>query len=166
VQTDAGLSLPDFSSAERTFQLIAQATGRVGRGADDSKVIIQSFQPTASAVQFGATQDYAGFYVHEIRNRQRGHFPPFSHLLKLTNSYKTEKSAVESARKLANVIANTTEQSSIKILGPTPAFYERVRDAYRWQIIVRATSRNELVRIAADIPFAHWQAELDPVSLI
>jgi primosomal protein N' (replication factor Y) len=170
VQADAGLSLPDFSSSERTFQLIAQATGRVGRGADDSRVIIQTFQPTAPAVQFGATQDYAGFYAHEISNRSRGHFPPFAHLLKLTCVYKTEKGAVNAATKLSKEIREKFEREDIKILGPAPAFYERIRDTYRWQIVVRAGSREALKQIATYVadtrPAKNWQVELDPSSLI
>ncbi|MDR1197316.1 MAG: primosomal protein N', partial [Candidatus Nomurabacteria bacterium] len=131
VQADAGLMLPDFSSSERTFQLIAQATGRVGRRSAASRAIIQTYQPNHPAVRFGVAQDYTGFYNFEITNRARSHFPPFSHLLKLTNSYKTEKSAASSARKLANLIANHSQQAKIHILGPTPAFYERQRDNWR-----------------------------------
>jgi primosomal protein N' (replication factor Y) len=165
VQADAGLALPDFSATERTLQLIAQATGRVGRGAEDSQVIVQTYQPNALAVQFGVAQNYAGFYEHEIKNRQLGHFPPFAHLLKLTCAYKTEKGAINAAKKLAAVITSKVNNST-KILGPAPAFYERVRNLYRWQIVVRSTSRDELLKIAKEVPPAHWQAELDPNSLI
>jgi primosomal protein N' (replication factor Y) len=170
VQADVGLALPDFSSAERTFQLIAQATGRVGRSADDSRVIVQSYQPTAPAVQFGVTQDYAGFYTHEIKNRYKSHFPPFAHLLKLTCAYKTEKGVVDAAMKLSKEILKEFEQGGIKILGPAPAFYERVRDTYRWQIVVRASQRDVLKQIAAHVaatrPVKNWRIELDPISLI
>ncbi|MCL2451736.1 primosomal protein N' [Candidatus Saccharibacteria bacterium] len=166
VQADSGLALPDFSSAERTFQLIAQATGRVGRDAADSRVIIQTYQPFAAAVQFGAAQDYAGFYAHEIKTRAHGHFPPFSHLLKLTCAYKTERGAINAAKKLSAVIASTAKQSNVKILGPAPAFYERARDTYRWQIVVRARNREILKQIAAKVPLTKWQIELDPNSLI
>lgn len=173
VQADTGLMLPDFSSNERTFQLIAQATGRVGRSSEKTKAIIQTYQPDHPAVVFGVNQDYFGFYKYEIKHRQKGHFPPFSHLLKITNSYKTEKSAISSAKKLHNVILNSfqnpeknNEQSSLKILGPTPAFYERQRDNYRWQIIVRASNRNDLIEITKKVPNNHWQTELDPNSLL
>ena len=166
VQADAGLVLPDFSAAERTFQLIAQATGRVGRVAADSLAIIQTFQPSAPAVQFGATQNYDGFFNHEIKNRARGYFPPFSHLLKLTCQYKTEKGAVIAAKRFADEIVAEISPKTTKVLGPTPAFYERARDQYRWQIVVRATNRAELIQIAKKVPSAHWQTELDPSSLI
>jgi primosomal protein N' (replication factor Y) len=172
VQADAGLMLPDFSSSERTFQLIAQATGRVGRSQTPTTAIIQTYQPEHPAVQFGVAQNYDGFYDYEIKNRARGHFPPFAQLLKLTNSYKTEKAAVNSAQKMATAIANEVKQSNndsdqtLFILGPTPAFYERQRDNYRWQIVVRSPNRTKLLKIAAKIPLKNWQVELDPGSLI
>jgi primosomal protein N' (replication factor Y) len=166
VQADAGLFLPDFSTAERTFQLIAQATGRVGRDANDSRVIIQTFQPDAPAVQFGAAQNYREFYEQEIAQRRRGHFPPFAHLLKLTCAYKTERHAVAAVSRLANQLRDQIDPRTTWLLGPAPAFYERVRGLYRWQIAVRATSRNILREIAAEIPPASWQVELDPNSLI
>jgi primosomal protein N' (replication factor Y) len=187
VQADAGLMLPDFSANERTFQLIAQACGRVGRGQEKTRAIVQTFQPDAPAVQFGATQNYDDFYAMEIKNRARGHFPPFAHLLKLTCQYKSEKAAINAAKKLAaslrteqsnpsdsetDRIATTTSRlamashSNIFILGPAPAFYERSRDLWRWQIVVRSASRAELTEIAEKVPLAKWQVELDPGSLI
>jgi primosomal protein N' (replication factor Y) len=166
VQADAGLVLPDFSATERTFQLIAQACGRVGRGKDSTSVVIQTFQPEAPAVQFGAVRDYDSFYKYEISHRQRGHFPPFTHLLKLICSYKTEKSAVRAARKLTQEILALHVDSNIYVLGPTPAFYERARGLYRWQIVARSSSRAELAEIAKKVPLAKWQVELDPNSLI
>lgn len=164
VQADAGLTLPDFSSPERTFQLVAQASGRVGRGAESTEVIIQTFQPNHSAIKFGANQDYESFFRSEIEERARGHFPPFSYLLKLTCTYKTERGASNAAIKLAREVAD--KHTDIKILGPAPAFYEHIRGTYRWQIIVRAKDREKLVSIAKTIPSNKWQVELDPISLL
>jgi primosomal protein N' (replication factor Y) len=167
VQADAGLNLPDFSSAERTFQLIAQATGRVGRRADASTVIIQTYQPDAPAVTYGAAQNFDSFYTEEIKMRAHGHFPPFAHLLKLTCTYKTEKGAVQAAIKLAGEIQKQIQDDhTVRLLGPAPAFYERARDTYRWQIVVRSASRTVLNDIAKKIPPTKWTAELDPGSLI
>ena len=163
-QADTGLSLPDFSARERTFQLISQAVGRVGRNQHQTEVIVQSFQPNSHVVKFGINQDYLGFYESEIRERERGHFPPFTYLLKLINSYKTERSAVAAAKKLAGKIKQ--KFPNVFILGPAPAFYERQRDQYRWQIVVRAKSRQVLEEIAKKIPLTHWQTELDPNSLL
>lgn len=167
IQADAGLALPDFSSSERTFQLIAQVCGRVGRHELPTTAIIQTYQPQADAVKYGSKQDYLGFYEQEIIHRKIGHFPPYSHLLKLTCSYKTEQGAVAAARKLANQLRRDYGQSA-KLLGPAPAFYERLRGQYCWQIVVRASKRTILTKIAGQVASStsNWQIELDPISLI
>lgn len=164
VQADAGLSLPDFSASERTFQLIAQVCGRVGRSRADTTAIIQTYQPDAPAVRYGVAQDYPSLYNYEIKQRERGHFPPFAYLLKLTCTYKTERGAAAASSRLASELRRQFS-GQIFILGPTPAFYERLRGLYTWQIIVRAPQRPTLVDVAAHVP-AGWQVELDPVNLI
>jgi len=164
VQADAGLSLPDYSSSERAFQLIAQVVGRVGRSAHQTSVIIQSYQPNNFVVQCGIKQDYQEFYKNALVTRQRGGFPPYTYLLKLTCSYKTEAAAIRNSKQLADTIKG--QFSGIAILGPTPAFYERQRDSYRWQVVVKSPKRDVLTSIIDTIPNAHWQYDLDPASLI
>jgi primosomal protein N' (replication factor Y) len=164
IQADAGLSLPDFASTERTFQLLAQVVGRVGRSHHASDVIVQSYQPTAPAVIAGIAQDYAAFYAATIDERRRGHFPPFTFLLHLTCVYKTEAAAIRNARELAATLKK--DYPNVVIFGPTPAFYERQHDTYRWQLIVRSSDRAQLLEIMKDVPTAHWQADLDPMSLL
>ncbi len=165
VQADAGLSLPDYVSSERTFQLLAQVCGRVGRNEHPSSVVVQSYQPNHPAVQYGITSDYASFYDMAITERKRAHFPPFAHLMKLICIYKSEAAAVGNAQKLARELRRTVP-SQVEILGPTPAFYERVRDTYRWQLVIKSSVRGDLVDIIKLLPPTHWQYELDPASLL
>ena len=165
VQADAGLSLPDFGASERTFQLLAQVVGRVGRSHHETNVIIQSYQPTHPAVVDGLAQDYAHFYATTLPERERGFFPPFSYLLKLTCIYKTEAAAIRNAQALARTL-RTTLPSDVQLLGPTPAFYERQRDTYRWQIVLRSPTRHHLQAALDQLPPTHWQYELDPMSLL
>ncbi|MBP9489719.1 primosomal protein N', partial [Candidatus Saccharibacteria bacterium] len=166
VQADAGLALPDFTSPERNFQLLAQVIGRVGRHASDTNVIVQTYQPNSPSVQFGIHQDYDGFCKHEIAVRRQTNFPPFVYLLKLTCVYKTEKSAIKNSRQAAQEI-RTAHASEVQILGPTPAFYERVGDTYRWQIIIKSKKRGELLKIAKKFQTqAHWRIDIDPPSLL
>lgn len=166
IQADAGLAMPDFSASERTFQLIAQASGRVGRGSEATTAIIQSYRPDDPAVKFGALQDYASFYKAEIIKRQQGHFPPFAHLLKLTCTYKTERGATSASGRLASQLRQQYGDQ-IKLLGPAPSFYERLRGLYRWQIVIRASKRSILTAIATDVAkLPAWQIELDPGSLL
>ncbi|TWP15697.1 primosomal protein N', partial [TM7 phylum sp. oral taxon 353] len=164
VQADAGLLLPDYVAAERTFQLLAQVVGRVGRSHNSTEVIVQTYHPSHPSIVDGLRQNYADFYKRTIAQRQKTNFPPFVYLLKLTCTYKTEKSAVNNAQKIAQLLK--AKSPDIEILGPTPAFYERVRDTYRWQIIVKSPQRRQLINLIKYIPPAHWQYELDSISLL
>lgn len=165
IQADAGLALPDFAAPERTFQLLAQVVGRVGRSHHATSVVVQSYQPTHYAVTTGLKQDYQQFYDLAIAERKRTHFPPFTFLLRLTCSYKTEAAAIRNAQQLAKTLRSAAP-STIMLFGPTPAFYERQRDSYRWQIIVKSPKRSDLVSLLKHLPPTHWQFELDPTSLI
>ena len=164
IQADAGLSLPDFSSSERTFQLLAQVIGRVGRSSHPTSVIVQSYQPKNPAVQYGVAQNYSDFYKETLAVRHKANFPPYTYLLKLTCSYKTEAVAIRNSKNLA---ASIHEQfPEVTILGPTPAFYERQRDSYRWQITIKSSKRSSLINIISHVPAQHWQYDIDPVSLL
>ena len=165
IQADSGLALPDFAASERAFQLLAQVIGRVGRNEHASEVIVQSYQPTHPAIAFGLQQDYESFYSYALEQRQRGHFPPYTYLLKLTTIYKTAQAAVRSARALAAVLKKEAHPD-VHLLGPTPAFYERQYDTYRWQLILKSPKREHLIHLLQHVPPTHWQSELDPVSLL
>lgn len=165
IQADSGLALPDYTAAERAFQLLAQVVGRVGRDERDTQTIVQSYQPTHPVVQFGLKQDYEGFYQYALSERQKGGFPPFRFLLQLTDVYKSEAAAVKAAKQLATTF-KTTLPAGIEVLGPTPAFYERQHDTYRWQLVLKSTKREALADVIKHIPATHWQYDLDPSSLL
>ena len=165
IQADAGLSLPDYSSPERTFQLLAQAIGRVGRSEHPTSVVVQSYQPSHPSVTLGLSQNYEDFYRETLHERKRAAFPPFCYLLKLTCVYKTEKAAIANAKKLATTLRKEAK-STTTILGPTPAFYERQGDTFRWQLVVKSPKRADLLALLEHLPPTHWQYELDPISLL
>lgn len=165
VQADSGLALPDYQSAERVFQLLAQVSGRVGRNEHQSHVVIQSYQPEHPAVKHGIGRDYDSFYRYALKERKRAHYPPFCYLLKITCTYKTEPASVRATRSLAGTLRPKLTKG-MELLGPAPAFYERVRDSYRWQLIIKSPRRDDLAALIEHIPPTHWQYELDPVSLL
>lgn len=165
IQADSGLALPDYAASERTFQLLAQVIGRVGRNEHASEVIVQTYQPTHPAVTFGLTQDYESFYTHALEIRKKSYFPPYSYLLKLTTIYKTEAAAIRSAKTLATQLKKTLHPD-VRLLGPTPAFYERQHDTYRWQLVLKSPKRDHLIQALDKLPTTHWQSELDPQSLL
>ena len=165
IQADAGLALPDFNTNERTFQLLAQVVGRVGRNEHQTQVVVQTYQPTHPSIVSGLTQDYESFYNNALLERKKGHFPPFTHLLKLTCVYKTEATAIKNAKKLANEL-RLKSNPDVQILGPTPAFYERQHGTYRWQLVLKSPKREYLIDLLKFVPPKSWQFELDPTSLL
>jgi primosomal protein N' (replication factor Y) len=165
IQADSGLSLPDFSTHERIFQLIAQVVGRVGRNEHKTQVIIQTYQPTHPSIINGIAQNYESFYSSSLEERRKNLFPPFSHLLQLTCVYKTEATAISSSKKLSQNL-RTRLNKDVKILGPAPAFYERIGNTYRWQLILKGSKREHLFEAIKLLPNKNWQFELDPTSLI
>jgi primosomal protein N' (replication factor Y) len=165
IQADSGLALPDYSSRERTFQLLAQVVGRVGRNEHVSQVVIQTYQPTHPSVVAGLNQDYETFYAEALIERKRSIFPPFTYLLKLTCIYSTESSAIRNAKIVATKLSQSVK-SDVTILGPTPSFYERQHDTYRWQLVLKSPKREHLIDALQFVPTTHWQFELDPTSLL
>lgn len=165
IQADSGLALPDYASTERAFQLLSQVIGRVGRDERDTEVIVQSYQPTHPVITYGINQDYDGFYAYAIAERQKAGFPPFRYLLQLTNVYKTEAAAIRNAQLLSRQLRSALPRT-VEILGPTPAFYERQHDTYRWQLTLKSKKRSDLVAAMDQLPPTHWHSELDPHSLL
>ena len=172
VQADAGLSLPDFSSEERTFQLITQVIGRAKRGHQNSNIFIQSFQPDHPIISLASQSDYASFYNYLVQKRQQNKLPPYSFLLKLSVTYKTETATVKNIRTLYKKVIQTAKQlqipeNRIVVSPPMPAFHERTSTGYTWQLVIKAKSRQNLLDIFDHLPknnYLHY--DFDPISLL
>ena len=172
VQADAGLSLPDFSSEERTFQLITQVIGRAKRGHQNSNIFIQSFQPDHPIISLASQSDYASLYNYLVQKRQQSKLPPYSFLLKLSVTYKTETATVKNIRTLYKKVIQTAKQlqipeNRIVVSPPMPAFHERTSTGYTWQLVIKAKSRQNLLDIFDHLPknnYLHY--DFDPISLL
>lgn len=162
VLADTSLYMPDFSAQERTFQLISQVLGRIGRGHVAGRAVIQTYHPEHAVLQSAINGDYAGFYKTELVSRQQFMFPPYCYLLKLTVRRASIKAAEEAALKLKDEIAGSYK---VRVEGPAPSFYERFQNKYQWQLVVKAKDRSELLRIVANLP-ANWSYDIDPMDLL
>jgi primosomal protein N' (replication factor Y) (superfamily II helicase) len=163
IAAETSLSLPDFSAEERTFQLLYQVIGRVGRGHGQGKVIIQSYEPKNIIIKSAVTRDWNAFYEHTLAERQAFRFPPSSYLLKLVCRRATLKGAQNAA---ANFKQDLLAMGlPVEIAGPTPSFYARRGRYYYYQIVVKSKDRGYLQQMASDLP-AGWTADLDPVDLL
>ncbi len=151
VSADATLNLPDFRSAERTFQLITQVMGRAGRGDAPGRVLVQSLAPDHYAITRAASHDFAGFYAEELEYRREAGYPPFAHLAALIFSGNSE-AAVEKGAEAAAALLRTVRQelrSRVEILGPAAPPLAKIRGRYRWQVLLKSTGRTDLHRLLA-----------------
>jgi primosomal protein N' (replication factor Y) len=176
VSVDVGLSLPDFRSAERTFQLLTQAAGRSGRGDAPGRVLVQTFYPEHYAVRMAAEQNYDAFYSKEIRFRRVMHYPPVTALANVVAQDVT----LERAARVAGLIGKFLESQdgdsrALKILGPSPAPLAKIKGRHRIQFLLKSASRarlNQVLRRLMDycdeqgIPPRSVMIDVDPVSIM
>jgi primosomal protein N' (replication factor Y) len=139
VSADVSLNIPDFRSAERSFQLITQAAGRAGRGDETGRVVIQSYKPEHYAIAAAAENDYDGFYGTELSLRKAMDYPPFCDLVQITVSSRDEAAAEVCAVDLAERLrARGGTASRKRVLGPSPARIYRSGELCRRLIYVKA----------------------------
>jgi primosomal protein N' (replication factor Y) len=160
---DTSLYIPDFTAQEKTFALINQVIGRIGRGHVTGKAIIQTYHPENKIINFAINKDYKNFYKEELESRKEFLFPPFCYLLKLSVRRASLKGAETAAQKLKAAIASSGLK--IRVEGPAPSFHERFQGKYQWQLIVKSVSRSELIKVVAILP-PNWTYDIDPVDLL
>jgi primosomal protein N' (replication factor Y) len=135
INADTSLNLPDYTADERTFQLITQVSGRSGRDDTQGEVVLQTYAPDNKIIELGCNQDYDSFYQLEITHRKRMRYPPFSQLIRIISTHEREKVAYRAVKFVENNIKNIN--SNFEILGPTPAPISKIRNKYRWHIIIK-----------------------------
>ncbi len=170
VAADVALYLPDYRAPERAFQLLTQVAGRAGRGDAPGRVILQTFSPEHFCIQAAANHDFAAFYEIEIASRQSYSYPPFRRFVKLTYTHKDRHTCQTEAISMGDHLARLIDDLGLTetdIVGPAPAFIERLRSHYRWQIVLRGPDPRAI--IAALTPQEvgpGWTIDIDPTSLL
>ncbi len=173
VLADIGLSMPDFRAAERSFQLLTQAAGRAGRGATPGHVVIQTLNPDHYAVRFAAQHDYDGFYKKEVEFRKWLRYPPFAAVASVLVRARQREDAFRMASQL-NILLNPPPEG-IRVMGPAEAPVPRLKDEFRFQILLktakRTALRETLQRLRRFAEKEKWSAtalviDVDPISLM
>ena len=161
---DSSLQMPDYTASERTYQLIRQVLGRVGRGHLQGSTIIQTFNPANPLLEWAKNDDWQSFYDAEIKERQLFHYPPYYQLLTIRCRRATAASAEKACQKL---IAHISEKfNEIEINGPAPSFHERSSAGYSWQIVVKSATRARLLEVVDNLPSTVTSYDLDPLNLL
>ncbi len=154
ISGDTSLNIPDFRGAERTFQLIAQASGRAGRGGLPAKVIIQTVNPDHFCFKAALKHDYGAFYDEEILEREAVWYPPFSKLSVIRIDGPSEgvvSSGAMELKRISDTLTRNNAFAGIRVLGPAPALIGRLKGRYRWQLLVKAGSAGVLNGFIRDL---------------
>ena len=168
VAADVALFLPDYHAPERAFQLLTQVAGRAGRGAAPGRVLLQTFSPEHFCIEAAARHDFRAFYDVEIATRQAYGYPPFRRFVKLTFTHKDRHACQIEAISLGDHLTRLIDDLGLvdtDIVGPAPAFIERLRNRYRWQMILRGPDpRAVIAALAPGELGAGWAVDIDPTS--
>ena len=172
VNADIGLGMPDFRAAERTFQLLTQASGRAGRGEIPGAVILQTINPEHYAIRFAAVQDYELFYAKELQFRKVMRYPPYASLANLVFRASERETALRLSAEVGELLKD--ERDGVRLLGPAEAPVPRLKKEYRYQLLVKAADRRRLAavidRVRRYAQEGKWPAtslviDVDPLSL-
>jgi primosomal protein N' (replication factor Y) len=165
VSSDVALNLPDERAAERTYQLLAQAVGRAGRGDRPGRAILQTYQPDHPAIQAVATGDAARFYAAELALRERFGSPPFGRLVKLMVGLPDRDAAEREAGAMADELRQRAHErgARVTVIGPAPAYIARRADRWRWNVVLRGDDPASLLEGGLEPP---WSVDVDPESLL
>ncbi len=147
---DLSLYVSDFHAAERTFQLLAQAAGRAGRGRLPGEVVVQTYSPDHYCIQLAGRQDYVKFYETEIECRRLMDYPPCGHMLVMLVASPDEMTALLSAELLGKKVRQAKENgklSGLSVIGPANAAVAKVKDIYKKVIYFKHEDYQELVKI-------------------
>ena len=171
VSADTSLIIPDFRASERTFQLIVQVAGRAGRADLRGQVVVQTLHADEPAIQFAATHDYKSFAAWELPLRKEAGLPPYSRLVRFVVRHEKLDRAEAGADALAAALRPHLPPEVV-FWGPDPAAIKRIRNKFRFQILliaprpgmIQKALAGRMERIVHDIP-AEVLADADPVSL-
>jgi primosomal protein N' (replication factor Y) len=172
VSADTGLGFPDFRAAERTFQILTQVAGRAGRAGKPGRVLVQTLCPNHYAIECAARYDENAFYGKELWFRRVAKYPPFTAMAVVLVQHEDEKQGVRLVRRVAGAIRDVGDER-VQVLGPAPAPLAKLKDVYRFHVILKSPSRGRirdcLDKAMANVKQAGREAikiNIDPVNLL
>ncbi|MES2176988.1 MAG: primosomal protein N' [Gemmatimonadota bacterium] len=178
IDADVGINLPDFRASERCFQLLSQVAGRAGRGPKGGEVVIQTRSPSHHAVQCAVTHDYHRFVKEELAGRIRPPYPPNVRLANVVLSGTQEEATARLATSVTgwlHKLLKARPSPAITVIGPAPCPVERVKNRWRWHVLIKSETQQDLGRVARylvqkfEIPKQfglRMTVDRDPVALL
>jgi primosomal protein N' (replication factor Y) len=167
---DTYLGFPDFRAVERTYSLLVQIAGRAGRGDRPGRVVVQTYHPEHYAILAALNHDDAAFAEHEMRFRRVFHYPPFGRMAQVLVRDSSRERAASTVRGVAEALRRAPASRGLRILGPAPAPFERLRGLWRFQILLRGDSARQLrAALGAALPArsaSEIVIDIDPYELL
>ena len=150
LNADMSLTIPDFRSSERTFQLLSQVSGRAGRGDIQGEVIIQTYNNNHYSIVFAKNHDYLSFYKEEMKIRKSLSYPPYYYITLVNISCKDYELGFAHADKIGKYLRDNLEKTTI-ILGPTMANMFKINNVFHYQCIIKYQRDNKLSKVLKEI---------------
>jgi primosomal protein N' (replication factor Y) len=176
INADAALSLPDFRAAERAFQLLVQVAGRAGRGDTPGRVLIQTYDPGHSAIVHAQAHDVSGFIERELADRRELGYPPFARVGLVRADAVDEGDARGACETMARIAYESSARlgSRVDVVGPAPAPLSRLRNRFRYQLMIRSVDRKALRVVLGQLDLARaalsrsvrCSIDVDPMQLL
>lgn len=160
IAADTSLHLPDFRAAEKTFQLLTQVGGRAGRHELDGDVVIQTYTPEHYSIEHATRHDYEAFYQDEMLQRRRTGYPPYFRLVLITFSHEDVPVVIRGAHTMADYLRQRLAQTTV-LLGPVASPIARVKDRFRFQIMLKYRDEPQLSDLLAQATaaFEEWNKQ-------
>lgn len=160
IAADTSLHLPDFRAAEKTFQLLTQVGGRAGRHELEGDVVIQTYTPEHYSIMHATSHDYPAFYREEMLQRRRTGYPPYFRLVLITFSHEDVPVVVRGAHVMADYLRQRLAPTTV-LLGPVASPIARVKDRFRFQIMLKYRDEPQLADLLAQATaaFEEWNKQ-------
>jgi primosomal protein N' (replication factor Y) (superfamily II helicase) len=179
VNADVALHVPDFRSAERTFQLLSQVAGRAGRGPRGGRVLVQTFTPDHPCIALAAAHDYSGFVAGELAHRKAHNYPPYQRMGRIIIRSQEQQAGAEFAERMAGAFQSALQALSakgpaeVRLLGPAEAPVFRLKGYYRFHFQLQSPSAAQLHQVLRQVlPAVHapsgveFTLDVDPFNML
>ena len=168
IAADTNLNIDDYRASEKTFQILTQVAGRAGREGDEGNVIIQTYNPDNFSIQFAQKQDYDSFYDLESKLRKQLKYPPFCDIISLGFTSENEEEIKRVSNEVHTYLKDKIKIENIPIIlyKPVPAPIDRIKNRFRWRIIIKCKFGDNIIDILNECKNIYFGKKNAQVSMI